>query len=232
MHAWVTTVEFYNGRRAHLLPVPLHPAGQPGARLRRPLVILPDRLGAVRLARRRRCGPSRTRPPSWRPSGADPGDRHRPPGDQAGTSFYIRLPGGTQTAWLERTRRPHRDETADWIIVQVPVRPSSSSTGNGSDLGIRKSGCRPGAGTRWTWCLRHDHDYERSLPVRAPTAGLGSHRGRGHHPAAPGHDHPGNGPTPAGTVHLILGRGGADARWTSTAPTPPTLAPGQGLHHG
>ena len=53
----------------------------------------------------------------------------------AGTSFYIRgYSGGAQTRWLRRTlATARRDDSIDWIIVQMHQDVASSSvTGNGS----------------------------------------------------------------------------------------------------
>jgi Amino acid permease/Calcineurin-like phosphoesterase len=60
---------------------------------------------------------------------------------EPGTSLYVRgYSGGAQTAWLQRTLAAGRgDPSVDWIIVQMhQCACSSSSTGNGSDLGIRQ----------------------------------------------------------------------------------------------
>src|ERR1051325_8522824 len=76
-------------------------------------------------------GPAPRRPP------AGPA----PPPVQPGTSFYVRgYSHGAQTAWLERTLAAgRRDDSVDWIIVQMhQCAASSSATGNGSDLGIRQ----------------------------------------------------------------------------------------------
>ena len=111
----------------HLVPDQLHAARQPGTRLRRALVLLPGRLGPVRLARRRRRGvPGRGRVRGGPgaaltdPGGTDPAQAGNPP-IEPGTSFYIRgYSGGAQTAWLERTLAAGRgDQSIDWIIVQM-----------------------------------------------------------------------------------------------------------------
>src|SRR6202453_3786712 len=63
------------------------------------------------------------------------------PAIEPGTSFYVKgYSGGAQTAWLERTlAAARRDDSIDWIIVQMhQCACSSSATGNGSDLGIRQ----------------------------------------------------------------------------------------------
>jgi hypothetical protein len=137
-----------------------------------------------------------------------------------GTSFYIRdYSGGAQTAWLEGTLAAgRRDESVDWIIVQMhQCACSSSATGNGSDLGIRQQWLPLFDRYQVDLVLNgHDHDYERSFPVRGADADAG-------HEVAAGavvntlRPHPvtttDNGvfDTSQGTVHLILGCGGTDA---------------------
>src|SRR5580693_8610438 len=87
-----------------------------------------------------------------------------------GTSFYIRgYSGGAQTAWLEQTLAAARaDRSIDWIIVQMHQdATSSSATGNGSDLGIREAWLPLFDRYQVDLVLcGHDHDYERSFPVR------------------------------------------------------------------
>ena len=142
------------------------------------------------------------------------------PAIKPGTSFYIRgYSGGTQTDWLERTLAAgRRDETVDWVIVQMhQCAASSSSAGNGSDLGIRQEWLPLFDRYQVDLVLcGHDHDYERSFPVRGADTGAG-------HEAATGtvvntlRPHPvtttdsGEFDTSQGTVHLILGCGGTDA---------------------
>jgi Calcineurin-like phosphoesterase/Purple acid Phosphatase, N-terminal domain len=142
------------------------------------------------------------------------------PAIAAGTSFYIRdYSGGAQTAWLERTLAAgRRDEAVDWIIVQMhQCACSSSATGNGSDLGIRQEWLPLFDRYQVDLVLNgHDHDYERSFPVRGADTDVG-------HEVATGaivntlRPHPvtttDNGvfDTSQGTVHLILGCGGTDA---------------------
>ncbi len=89
-------------------------------------------------------------------------------------------PGGhdpnAQTLWLEETLvRARADESVDWIVVQMHQAALSSSTDNGCDAGIRQ-----------TWLPLfdryqvdlvvngHDHDYQRSYPVRGFTPDLGT----------------------------------------------------------
>jgi len=133
-----------------------------------------------------------------------------------GTSFYLRgYSDGAQTAWLERTLAAgRRDETVDWIIVQMhQCAASSSSTGNGSDLGIRQEWLPLFDRYQVDLVLcGHDHDYERSFPVRGADTDAG-------HEVATGavvntlRPHPvtttdsGVFDTSHGTVHLILGCG-------------------------
>lgn len=136
---------------------------------------------------------------------------------QPGTSLYVPgYSGGRQTQWLRDTlAAARRNDSIDWIVVQMhECALSSSITGNGSDLGIRQ-----------TWLpifdefevdlvvCGHDHDYERSFPVR------GYDPGQGWDPATGAtletrRPHPvttvdrGTFDTSQGTVHLILGGGG------------------------
>lgn len=86
---------------------------------------------------------------------------------------YSIVPAGAQpnkqTLWLERTlREARRDPSIDIIVAWMHQTPMSTSTeGNGTDMGIRA-----------TWgplfdayevdlvLCGHEHDYERSFPVR------------------------------------------------------------------
>ena len=96
------------------------------------------------------------------------------PAIEPGTSFYVRgYSGGAQTAWLERTLAAGRaDPSVDWIIVQMhQCACSSSATGNGSDLGIRQQWLPLFDRYQVDLVLNgHDHDYERSFPVRGAAA--------------------------------------------------------------
>jgi alkaline phosphatase D len=89
-------------------------------------------------------------------------------------------PGGAtpnaQTVWLEQTLAAARASTdIDWIVVQMHQCALSSSTDNGCDAAIRQA---------WVPLFDqyevdivvngHDHDYERSYPVRGFTANLGT----------------------------------------------------------
>jgi hypothetical protein len=137
-----------------------------------------------------------------------------------GTSFYLRgYSGGTQTAWLERTLETgRRDESVDWIIAQMhQCAASSSATGNGSDLGIRAEWLPLFDRYQVDLVLSgHDHDYERSFPVRGADPDTGREMAGGTvvdtlrpHPVTTTDS--GVFDTSEGTVHLILGCGGTDA---------------------
>jgi hypothetical protein len=137
-----------------------------------------------------------------------------------GTSFYIRdYSGGAQTAWLERTLAAgRRDESVDWIIVQMhQCACSSSATGNGSDLGIRQQWLPLFDRYQVDLVLNgHDHDYERSFPVRGADADVGREAATGAvvntlRPRPVTTTDNGVFDTSQGTVHLILGCGGTDA---------------------
>ncbi len=89
-------------------------------------------------------------------------------------------PGGqhpnAQTRWLEETLAQARSSASiDWIVVQMHQGALSSSTDNGCDAGIRKAWLplfdRYGVDLVVNG---HDHDYERSYPVRGFTPDLGT----------------------------------------------------------
>jgi len=144
------------------------------------------------------------------------------PAIEPGTSFYIHgYSAGAQTRWLERTlREASEDEEIDWIIVQMHQDAlSSSKTGNGSDLGIRQAWLPlfDRYGVDLVVC-GHDHDYERSFPVRGFNHDVGQDVTTGAtvdtmqpNPAADAQDSDGSFDTSRGTVHLILGGGGTSA---------------------
>jgi hypothetical protein len=81
-------------------------------------------------------------------------------------------PGGptpnTQTQWLENTLSAARaSSTVDWIIVQLHQCALSSSTDNGCDAGIRQTWVPLFDQYEVDLVLNgHDHDYDRSFPVR------------------------------------------------------------------
>jgi Purple acid Phosphatase, N-terminal domain/Calcineurin-like phosphoesterase len=137
-----------------------------------------------------------------------------------GTSFYIRgYSGGAQTAWLEQTLAAARsDPSIDWVIAQMhQIACSSSATGNGSDLGIRQEWLPLFDKYQVDLVLNgHDHDYERSFPVRGFDSMVGTEAATGT-PVQTLRPHPvtttdsGVFDTSAGTVHLVLGCGGTNA---------------------
>jgi Purple acid Phosphatase, N-terminal domain/Calcineurin-like phosphoesterase len=137
-----------------------------------------------------------------------------------GTSFYVRgYSGGAQTRWLERTLAAARgDRSIDWIIIQMHQdATSSSATGNGSDLGIRQEWLPLFDRYQVDLVLcGHDHDYERSFPVRGADSMVGRNAATGA-PVQTLRPHPvttadsGVFDTSEGTVHLILGGGGTNA---------------------
>ena len=137
-----------------------------------------------------------------------------------GSSFYIRgYSGGAQTRWLERTLREARqDPSIDWIVAQMhQIACSSSATGNGSDRGIREEWLPLFDRYQVDLVLNgHDHDYERSFPVRGFDSLVGTEAATGT-PVQTLRPHPvttqdtGVFDTSEGTVHLVLGSGGTSA---------------------
>jgi len=139
-----------------------------------------------------------------------------------GTSIYNRgYSGGAQTRWLEQTlAAAAADPGVDWIVVQMHQDAlSSSKYGNGSDKGIRESWLPlfDRYGVDLVLC-GHDHDYERSWPVR----GCNHHAGRDAtsgavvdtcqpQPVMTKEPADGRYDTSHGTIHLILGGGGTSS---------------------
>lgn len=156
------------------------------------------------------------------PSALVPAPSTGNPPIKPGTSFYVRgYSSGEQTRWLERTlREASRDEEIEWIVVQMHQDAlSSSKTGNGSDKGIREAWLPLFDQYRVDLVLcGHDHDYERSHPVRGCNHYAGRDAITGDRvdtlqPRPIMTSHRGNDPvdTSRGTVHLILGGGGTSA---------------------
>ena len=139
-----------------------------------------------------------------------------------GTSFYVRgYSRGVQTRWLEETlARAQCDESVDWIVVQMHQDAlTSSSTGNGADKGLRDAWLPlfDRYGVDLVLC-GHDHDYERSWPVRGCNHGVGRDAVTGApvdtsqpKPVVTAPDADGTFDTTHGTIHLILGGGGTSA---------------------
>jgi hypothetical protein len=155
---------------------------------------------------------------------------------QPGTSLYIRgYSGGAQTRWLEETlRAASADSSIDWIIVQMHQDAlSSSKNGNGSDKGIREAWLPlfDRYGVDLVLC-GHDHDYERSWPVR----GCNHHTGRDAasgavvdtlqpQPVITANPPEGHFDTRHGTIHFILGGGGTSAPLDAYGVNPNSGAP-------
>lgn len=117
---------------------------------------------------------------------------------QWGTNDYVRgYSGGEQKAWLDRTLAAAAGDPAiDWIVVCMHQLVMSSSVGNGGDLGIREEFAPlfDRHGVDLVLC-GHDHDYERTHPVRGVDPDSPLLR-----PQVVDTD---------GAVHLVLGGGGS-----------------------
>ncbi len=89
-------------------------------------------------------------------------------------------PGGRnpniQALWLEQTLAGARaNSSIDWIVVQMHQCALSSSTDNGCDAGIRQAWLPLFDRYQVDLVVNgHDHDYERSYPVRGFTPDLGT----------------------------------------------------------
>ena len=140
---------------------------------------------------------------------------------QPGTSIYVRgYSGGEQTRWLEDTLKAARaDDGIDWIVVQMHQDALSSSThGNGCDKGLREAWLPlfEQYGVDLVLC-GHDHDYERSWPVRGCNHDVGRDVATGNkvdtlQPRPVTTSEPEHGfDATLGTIHLILGGGGTSS---------------------
>jgi len=139
-----------------------------------------------------------------------------------GTTLYIRgYSAGEQTRWLERSLAAAvQDQSIDWIVVQMHQDAlSSSKNGNGSDKGIRETWLPlfDRYGVDLVLC-GHDHDYERSWPVRGCNHGAGRDAITGApvdtcqpRPVVTADPSGGSFDTSRGTIHFILGGGGTSS---------------------
>ncbi len=155
---------------------------------------------------------------------------------QPGTSLYIRgYSGGAQTRWLEETlAAAATDHTVDWIVVQMHQDAlSSSRNGNGSDKGIRETWLPlfDRYGVDLVLC-GHDHDYERSWPVRGCNHNVGRDAATGAvvdtcqpNPTITTAPVDGRYDTRGGTIHLILGGGGTSSPLDAYGVNPVNGAP-------
>jgi hypothetical protein len=155
-----------------------------------------------------------------------------------GTSLYVRgYSEGAQTRWLESTlAAASQDLGIDWIVVQMHQDAlSSSKNGNGSDKGIRETWLPlfDRYGVDLVLC-GHDHDYERSWPVRGCNHDVGRDASSGApvdtlQPKPVAASNPANdgGPfdTTLGTIHFILGGGGTNAPLDAYGVNPDSGAP-------
>ena len=196
---------------------------------------------AVRLAgggRRRLPG---RRPARVRAGRADPGGQHRQPGhpgraprSTSAATAGARRPPGCGAPW----RRPGPTASVDWIIVQMHQDAcSSSATGNGSDLGIREEWLPLFDQYQVDLVLcGHDHDYERSFPVRGYDSMAGQEVATGA-PVQTLRPHPVT-TTPGGPVRHLAGHRAPDpGRRRDQRPAGRVrrghqrrAAPGQGVH--
>jgi hypothetical protein len=141
---------------------------------------------------------------------------------EPGTSLYVRgYSKGAQTRWLEETlSAAQQDAGIDWIVVQMHQDAlSSSKNGNGSDKGIRETWLPlfDRHGVDLVLC-GHDHDYERSWPVRGCNHHVGRDAADGTavdtcqpRPVVTAEPAAGEFDTSGGTIHLILGGGGTSS---------------------
>lgn len=149
-----------------------------------------------------------------------PGTGNKP--IEAGTSLYVRgYSAGAQTRWLEGALAAAQlDRGIDWIIIQMHQDAlSSSRNGNGSDKGIREAWLPlfDRYGVDLVLC-GHDHDYERSWPVRGCKHHVGRDATSGAtvdtwqpQPVLTQEPEVGSFDTSQGTIHLILGGGGTSS---------------------
>jgi 3',5'-cyclic AMP phosphodiesterase CpdA len=123
-------------------------------------------------------------------------------------ALYIRgYSGGAQLQWLEQTLEEATfDPGIDWIVAYMHQTPmSTSSSGSGSDLGIRQNWMPLFYKYGVDLVLAgHDHDYERTFQVRGTDAGTFLR------PTVVSTDLT-EVDTTKGLVHLVLGGGGTSS---------------------
>lgn len=124
-----------------------------------------------------------------------------------GDTYVSGYSAGRQRAWLERTLKAARaNHGIDWIVVCMHQVMISSSDANGADIGIRE---------QWgplfdkyevdLVVCGHEHDYERSHPVRGVVSGSETLTPN---PVATDTD---TIDSSKGTVHMVLGGGGTSS---------------------
>ena len=171
------------------------------------------------------------------------GDLKMSPADNAAVPDGSRGRPNLQTLWLERTlARARRDPDVDMIVVFMHQCALSSARANGSDLGIRRAWLPLFDRYEVDLVLcGHEHNYERSYPVRGydrgahgtvvnphpdQTAGERIDTRRPHvvttEPVTVG-DLPGW-DTQHGTVFVVLGCGGSNAPSNNYGTDPSTGA--------
>lgn len=125
----------------------------------------------------------------------------------AGDAYVHGYSGGAQRAWLEQDLAKARaDRSIDWVVVCMHQVVISSSDANGADRGVRE---------QWgplfdryqvdLVVCGHEHDYERSLPVRGTVSGSETLTPNPVSTATDVMD------TSQGTVHMVLGGGGTSS---------------------
>jgi hypothetical protein len=124
---------------------------------------------------------------------------------QDGGDYYINgYSGGRQLAFLEKELRKARaSRDIDWIVVAMHQVMISSTDANGADLGLRQAygPLFDKYGVDLVVC-GHEHNYERSLPVRGVVNGSETLTPN---PVSTRTDVV---DTSQGTVHMVLGGGG------------------------
>lgn len=124
----------------------------------------------------------------------------------------IRDAGGEQHRWLrDQLGRARADPTVDWIVAYFHHPPYSSGRGvggHGSDLAIRAA-LQPLFDEYAVDLVLsgHDHDYERSLPIRCEPGATSSQA------CVVAQEDPGRVRQGTGTVYVVTGSGGGPLAW-------------------